>query len=158
MFVVPAQGPYQLRLQSIAPKFEAVLLHGMHSKLRFLATSHPFRPCVSQQSVAEQTKMVGFREGDRDVGNPGSIAIFSKDDSILPRRQIDVNGATGAGSSFPGISLSIQEFQKHIWQRHVTFVADISQLHHLRPFTNAVLLREHPLAAVVAVSYEDTDG
>src|SRR5262249_23592531 len=59
VFVVPADGAHQFLLVAIPPKRELVLLDRMHAKLGFLAGSHPLRPGIAEQAIAQQAEVIG---------------------------------------------------------------------------------------------------
>src|SRR5262245_31233288 len=60
MLVKPAEQPDKFLLPAIAPKTQPVRFRRMDPKFAALARLYPFWPHITQDTVREQAKLIGF--------------------------------------------------------------------------------------------------
>ena len=100
MLIVPAELTNSFRLPAVSPKFQLVLFHRVNSELSLVAALNPLRPGIAQQAIGENSKLVRFFRGDRDLRKLRAESFLLQNHFVLAGRQVDLNGAAGSGACF----------------------------------------------------------
>ena len=118
----------ELFLCSVSPEFEFVLLDGVHAEFRTFPGAHALGPHVSQQAVGEQPKVMRIPVSHCHGDDLGAITFPAEHDLVLSGRDVRIDGSGDCGARRDSGTIAA-EFEQHLGQRHVTFVAHITDQH-----------------------------
>ena len=113
VLVKPADLADELLADAISPEAQVIGLDRVNAELGLLACLQPFGPGVAEQTVGEQTKLVGLAQlsCDLQLNALGAEAGLLKGDLVLACGQLDVHraGRSRASLERAGVALRIPE-------------------------------------------------
>ena len=128
MLVVCADPFDELLLRPVSPQFQPIFFDCMHTEFRLFSRLNALGPNVSRKSVAEQPEVIRLVLLDGHIDSFGAVPVFVQHDFIRTGVQVGRHRSRCArtGLRHPGFA---GEFEHHIRQCHIAFVADVSDQH-----------------------------
>src|SRR5579864_5132612 len=128
VLVVPAEIAYEFLLPPVAPEAKFVGLGGMNAEFRPFPGFHPLRPCIAQEAIRKQAKMVELAFLDLHPHALRAEAWLVERYLVRPWSQLGMNGSRGAR---PGLDRTrlVLELEQDIGKSCVALIAHIANQH-----------------------------
>ena len=141
VFVEPAHRTDRLLVPAVAEEVEPIGLGRMHPVFGLLARLNALGPHVADQAVAEQPELGRLVDRQRDRRPLRREAVAAERDAVLALGQIGPHRAVSQRSDLHRFAAGHLEQYRHIVQRDVAFVADVTNQHLVGPRTGLVKKR-----------------
>ena len=125
VLVEPAQRADVLFFPAVAPQIEAVGFERVDAELGLLARFDPLGPSVAEQLMSEQAEVVRSVGVDVDLHALGAEAVFLQGRGVGAGGDVGEDLAGGPRAGFD-VQVFVGEFELHVVQGDVAFVADVA--------------------------------